>query len=469
MKKFHYSFITVLLGLTMSLAACGGSGDSGEDALPDDSGGSNEAASSDNGNGGEASEEENNDDTVDTGEVETSVEATGDEDTVLEFWIHQTGEDETNAYIERIDAFNEEHDNIHVEAEVIIDDGASAYSDSINAALVAGNLPDVMAIDGPYISSFADAGVIQPVDDYIDEETKDEYVNSIIEQGTYQDELYSLGAMEASVMLFYNKDILEEEGIEPASSLDEAWTWDELMENSKQLTTDDRYGLNLFMNEGVGEWMTFMGAPLLWSNGGALIADDGSTSDGYLNSPESIEAFEYVESLFEEGVVSESPSQTQFEEEEAALALGGPWIAISAEEAGLNWGMMPYPYVGEQVSPSGSMAYAVTSNAENPEAAAELMTWMTNEESSTAVAEVTGMPPGNANAFESMEKFDEEPWSIMKEQVLETAKARPTTPAYPVVTDAFAQTFHAAVLGEDIEEIADQQVSRVERELRKFD
>ncbi|WP_085507107.1 ABC transporter substrate-binding protein [Thalassobacillus devorans] len=452
MKKFTYVFLGLML--LLALAACSnGSG----------------GAESDGGNAGnEESGGSETSDTVETGEVDTSVEATGDEDVVLEFWIHQTGEDETNAYIELIDGFNKEHEDIHVNAEVIIDDGASAYSDSINAALVAGNLPDVMAIDGPYLSSFADAGVIQPIDDYVDQETVDQYVDSIIQQGTYQDQLYSLGAMEASVMLYYNKDILEEEGIEPAHSLDEAWSWDELLENSKKLTTEDRYGLNLFMNYGVGEWLTFMGAPLVWSNGGDLISEDGKEVDGYLNSPETLEALNYVKELFAEGVVTESPGEMQFEEGKAALALGGPWIAVSAEEAGINWGMMPYPYKDEKVSPSGSMAYAITTNTENPEEATELMKWMTNEEATIKISEATGMPPAQESAFESMDKFNELPWSVMKEQVIETAHARPSTPAYPVLTDAFAQSFHAAALGEDVESVVEQQVSRVERELKRF-
>ena len=37
---------------------------------------------------------------------------------------------------------------------------------------------------------------------------------SILEQGTYNDKLYALGVMESSVGLYYNKDILEEAGIE---------------------------------------------------------------------------------------------------------------------------------------------------------------------------------------------------------------------------------------------------------------
>ncbi|MBB5175023.1 ABC transporter substrate-binding protein [Texcoconibacillus texcoconensis] len=454
-KKWKMTLPTLAL---LTAVACGG-----EEATETENGEVDE-------NGEETNEETNEgtSDDVETGEADTEVQATGDEDVVLDFWIHQTGEDETNFYIERIDAFNDAHEDIHVDTEIIIDDGASAYSDSINAALVAGELPDVMAIDGPYTASFADADVIQSIDEYISDEDREDFVDSIIQQGTYDGSLYTLGAMEGSVSLFYNKDIFEEEGIDVPTSVDEAWDWDEFKDVAEQLTTDERYGLNKFWNYGIGEYMTFSGAPFVWSNGGALIAEDGSTADGYLNGPEAVEAFEYIQSLFDAGVVSNSPGEMQFEEGNAAMALGGPWIAISAEDADLNWGMMPYPVKDEPVSPSGSMAYGMTTNSEHPEEAYELMAWMTNAESTEGLAEVTGMPPARESAFENMERFEELPWSVMKEQVTETARARPATPAYPVLTDAFAEIYNAASLDQDLQQVADQQVERVERELQRF-
>ncbi|UCZ53898.1 sugar ABC transporter substrate-binding protein [Bacillus shivajii] len=442
-----------MLPMTLSfglLAACGGD-DEGSSAEPEQDG-----------------EGEQPSDVVETGEADQGVEASGDESVMLDMWIHQTGEDETNFYIERIDAFNEAHEDIHVNVEIIIDDGGSSYSDAVNASLVAGNLPDVLALDGPYVASFAEAEILLAVDEYMTDEDRNDFVDSILQQGSYDGQVYSLGAMEASVPLYYNKDIFEEEGIEAPTTIEDAWTWDEFLEVSKQLTTEDRYGLNLFMNYGVGEWLTFMGAPFVWSNGGALISEDGTTSDGYLNSPETVEGLEFVKTLFEEGVVNLTPGEMEFEEGNAAMALGGPWIAVSADDADFEWGMMPYPYSETPVSPSGSMAYGVTSTTEYPEEAFQIMHWMTNEESAKGLSEVTGMPPARISAFDAMDRYDELPWSVIRDQVIGTAQARPQTPAYPVLTDAFAQAFHAAALGEDLEEILDQQVQRVERELRRF-
>lgn len=37
------------------------------------------------------------------------------------------------------------------------------------------------------------------------------YVPSIIQQGSYNNKLYALGAMESSVVLYYNKDMLKKQ------------------------------------------------------------------------------------------------------------------------------------------------------------------------------------------------------------------------------------------------------------------
>ncbi|PYZ93461.1 ABC transporter substrate-binding protein [Salipaludibacillus keqinensis] len=461
MKKMSKWLVPLSMSAAL-LAACGGN-ESGGESLDENN--ANNAGNNQS-NNGESNGEQS--DVVETGEADQGVEATGDESVQLDMWIHQTGEEETDFYIKRIDEFNEAHEDIFVNVEIIIDDGGSSYSDSINAALVAGNLPDILALDGPYVASFAESDIIRSIDEYISVEDLEDFVDSIIQQGSYDGELYSLGAMEASIPLYYNKDIFEEEGIEAPTTIEDAWTWDEFLTVAQDLTTEDRYGLNLFMNYGVGEWLTFMGGPFVWSNNGELISEDGSTSDGYLNSPETVESLEFIKTLFEEGVVSLTPGEMQFEEGNAAMALGGPWIAVSAENADMNWGMMPYPYKEVPKSPSGSMAYGITTLSEHPEEAFQMMHWMTNEESTIGLSEVTGMPPVRESAFNAMDKYDELPWSVMRDQVLETAHARPQTPAYPVLTDAFAQAFHAAALGEDVEETLNQQVERVERELRRF-
>ena len=90
---------------------------------------------------------------------------------------------------------------------------------------MSGDLPDIITVDGPNISAYVSNNIIQPLDGVSDKD-KSVYLDSIIEQGTIDNKLYALGAMESSVGLYYNKDIIEKAGIE-IPSMDDPWTWDE--------------------------------------------------------------------------------------------------------------------------------------------------------------------------------------------------------------------------------------------------
>ena len=60
-------------------------------------------------------------------------------------------------------------------------------------------------LDGPNVAAYAKNQIIQPLAPLTEEE-KNEYLESIIEQGTYDNELYALGVMESSVGLYYNTE-----------------------------------------------------------------------------------------------------------------------------------------------------------------------------------------------------------------------------------------------------------------------
>ena len=78
--------------------------------------------------------------------------------------------------------------------------------------MMAGGLPDVLTVDGPNVAAYAANGIIQPLAE-LSQEEKSVYLESILDQGTYQGKLYALGVMESSVGMYYNKDILEKAGI----------------------------------------------------------------------------------------------------------------------------------------------------------------------------------------------------------------------------------------------------------------
>ena len=184
----------------------------------------------------------------------------------ISMWVH-TIEDtlEGEAYKASVERFNEKYDGTYfADIEFIPrNDSGGGYSDKINASVMSGDLPDVITVDGPNISAYAANGIIQPLAE-LSEEEKSAYLDSILEQGTGDDKLYALGAMESSVGLYYNKAILEEAGIEVPDK-DHPWTFSEFLDILEQLKPimDSKNGYPLDMTFPVGESSIYYYAPFI--------------------------------------------------------------------------------------------------------------------------------------------------------------------------------------------------------------
>lgn len=123
-------------------------------------------------------------------------------------WVHSIEDTpEGQVYRESVDSFNEVYDGKYfADIEFIPrNDSGGGYSEKINSSVLSGGLPDVLTLDDPNVAAYAKNQIIQPLAPLTEEE-KNEYLESIIEQGTYDNELYALGVMESSVGLYYNTE-----------------------------------------------------------------------------------------------------------------------------------------------------------------------------------------------------------------------------------------------------------------------
>ncbi|KHF41570.1 ABC transporter substrate-binding protein [Halalkalibacter okhensis] len=429
MKRFWLSAM-LLVAITILVVGC--------------SSGSDEA-SSDSGNGSDA-----------------------DGDVVnLTLW-HPQG-DTQDAYTEIIEAFNEEYaGQIHADLELVPRGSTYAYEDRISAAATSKTLPDLVALDGPNVANYADAGIIQPIEGLVDD--LDDFVDSIITQGTYDGQLYTLGATESTVALFYNVEMLADAGIEPPKTLEEAWTWDDFYEAAQQLTDKENgiYGVNWTLD--YGEWIIYFTGPTVWSNDGSFIAEDGSTVDGYINSPETIEALEFLQKFTTEGLVNLQPTPTEFEDGNAAMMLMGSWQWAQLQNyPETEWGITYYPKSpnGEQVSPSGDWNWGMSTNTEHVEESAILLNYILNKENVIKIARSDNKPAARISSFEEMTEWDEEPLNVLKDQVLNTAHPRPSTTSYPVLSSRYGQAVQNIFLGGDVKTEIEQVVAEVEADIAR--
>ena len=400
-------------------------------------------------------------------------------ETYISMWVH-TIEDtpEGEAYKESVEAFNEKYDGQYfADVEFIPrNDSGGGYSDKINASVMSGDLPDVITVDGPNVAAYASNNIIQPLADLTDEE-RSAYLDSIIDQGTYNGKLYALGAMESSVGLYYNKDLLEEAGIEVPDA-DHPWTFSEFSEILEQLKPlmEEKNGYPLDMTFPVGETSIYYYAPFIWSNGGDFVSEDGLTVDGIFNSPENASVLEYFRSFVDNGYMSEAPIDKLFESGRAAFKFDGAWEVNTIYESypDINLGVAPYivsdNWDGGRYTPTGSWAYAATSKATDLEAATELVKWMSGVDSGIRLFEKTKNMPSTYEAYESIDLFEEdENYKALYEQLRDYGHPRPHTPVYPQVSTSFQQALESVGLsGKDAQEELDKSVERIDAKLKRY-
>ena len=397
----------------------------------------------------------------------------------ISIWVHSIEDTpEGQSYRESVNKFNEAYNGKYfADIEFIPrNDSGGGYSDKINASVMSGDLPDVITVDGPNISAYAANGIIQPLAELTDDE-KSIYLDSIIEQGTVDGKLYALGAMESSVGLYYNKDILNEAGIE-VPEMGDPWTLSEFKEVLEKLKPimEEKDGYVLDMTFPAGETSIYYYAPFIWSNGGDLVSEDGLTVDGIFNSEKNVEIMQYFRSLVEDGYMSPTPIDKLFESGRAAFKFDGAWEVntIYTSYPDINLGVAPYVvsdnWDGGRYAPTGSWAYAATTETDDIEAATELVKWMSGEASGLLLYDKTKNLPSTYAAYEQIPEFSEdENYKALYTQLRDYGHPRPKTPVYPQVSTSFQQTLeNVALSGFDAKSELDKSVERIDAKLERY-
>lgn len=397
----------------------------------------------------------------------------------LSIWVHSIEDtDEGQCYRESVEAFNEKYNGTYfADIEFIPrNDSGGGYSDKINASVMSGDLPDVLTVDGPNIAAYASNGIIQPLAEMTAQE-KGVYLESIIEQGTYNGKLYALGAMESSVGLYYNKEILKEAGVEVPDA-ENPWTHSEFLDVLEKVkpVVEKKKGYALDMTFPVGEATIYYYAPFFWSNGGDLVDDTGLQVDGVFNAKENVETIQYFKTILGKGYMSKVPVENLFESGRAAFKFDGAWEVntIYNSYPDIKLGVAPYvvgdSWSGGRYTPTGSWAYAASAKTENIEGATELVKWMSGVESGTMLWEQAKCFPSTYQAFDSIDIFKtDENYRALYNQLSSYGHPRPKTPVYPQVSTSFQQVLENCVLtGEEPVTELNQAIEKIDAKLKRY-
>lgn len=407
--------------------------------------------------------------------------ATGEQGTSssneISVWVQYSEESaEGQVMVESIKEFNETNDEGYTAVVEYIPRSGSGggYEDKINAALTTNSLPDVLTLDGPNTAAYANSSIIQPLEDYLT--NKDDFLPSILEQGTYNDQLYSIGFSESGVGFYYNKQMLKEAGVDlnTLPTVDNPWTWEQFNE---LLATLSKHSDGPVLDMGFddhSEWLLYAFSPFVWSAGGDITNEEGTEAVGSFDSKETVSAFEFIQSLVKNEFATITPVEKGFHTGEYPLYMSGSWTMqeLDNEYQDIDYGVMPYPVspdTNELFSPTGSWAYGISSSTDNKEGSGALIEFLTSEQELYDMSMGNTVLPARQSVADRMLEEVGEPMQILIEQNSKTGKARPVLVNYPQVSRAFQESVTESTYHEqnsDIKSLLEIKAQEIEGYLK---
>lgn len=381
---------------------------------------------------------------------------------IVSVWVHKDkSEDEGKVYQAIVDNFNQANIKTASGARVqmTIEFLGANFDTRISAALVTRDLPDIIAVDSSEVASRVHYGIIQGIGDYVSEERVNQYVDSVVDQGTIDGELYTLSAMEAPGGLYYNKTMLKSVGYDEGDfgTVDNPWSWNDVHEAQEKLYAAGKaYQINLHNGFGTDGDMYFY-SPLIYSAGGSFGTDDHVVEA--LTSPESMAGLEQLEQFYgTEGLGSNErwiytgSNDLAFVQGLIPFSIYGPWdirtIKNSYPAFESEYGIMPYPVYEDDngnksdkvAIPCGSFGFGITRDCrdEKMDAAVEALLYLTGKESSEEMYYGIGTFPTNKESLSSIAELSSGPSKVLVDSLNANEYTRPKQVKYPQLRQAFS-------------------------------
>ena len=287
------------------------------------------------------------------------------------------------------------------------------------AAADPSNAPDFIWFAHDKIGLFAEMGIIDPIDDYVDAGTFDKFVPLTSEAGLYNGKHYQIPAYYETLMFMYNKALLDKAPT----------TTDELLELCKSKTSGDHYGFVEQHSTGyyISAWVHAFGAQIL----------NDKVEPG-LDTKEMMDAIDYhkqfVEYMPKDG--EWNTVTTLFLEGKADAIVNGPWFVASAKDAGIDLGVAPLPVVSatnKALTPySGVQGIMVSSACKDKEAAKKVLALLSGKDLSEQLALKNGAAPAQLEAYENPDVQSNEVIMTLK-SCAENAVPMPNVPQMDVM------------------------------------
>ena len=390
--------------------------------------------------------------------------------TELSMWYHGAGNEVESKIINQlVGDFNASQSDWEVNIESFPQE---SYNDSIIAAALAGDLPDIIDVDGPIMPNWAWSGYMQPLP--IDESKFDDFLPGT--KGYWNGKLYSIGLWDAAVALYARQSTLDELGLR-MPTVDNPWTGEEFMAalDAAKASGKFEYAFDLGM-AWTGEWYPYAFSPFLQSFGGDIVdRSTYQTAEGVLNGDDAIAFGNWWQGLFANDLApgtSQSPADrdTAFIDGKYAFQWNGNWAGAATIEAGVDdLVFLPAPDFGNgNIIGAASWQFGISTASENPDGAAAFIEFATQDKYLAAFSDGLGLAPATASAAAMTELYREGgQMEVFFELSNRQGLVRPVTPGYVVQAKVFEKALADIADGADVADALDAAVDEINTDITR--
>lgn len=274
---------------------------------------------------------------------DTNSNSNGKEKVTLSLWHNYTGDDQRAQTMRAIiEQYKKDHPEVELDVQAIPPDG---YRTRLKTVAAANEMPDLFVMwPGVMTKEFQSGNLLQPINELLDskKEWKDGFLPGSFDGFSIGEDIYSAPiALSPTSILYYNKSILEANGLQPPK------TWDDLL-NAVTVLKDKK-----ITPIALGNKAAWLAQSSIFSS----LADRVTGTEWFLKAaaqdgakftdPEFVEALTYLQDLgkagaFQEGFNSIDNTQMEqyFAQGKAAMMIDGGWaltnLAASASKETLE-------------------------------------------------------------------------------------------------------------------------------------
>ncbi len=376
--------------------------------------------------------------------VDAAASAASGDKIQVRFWYGLGGE-LGEVIEEMIKQYNASQDKIEVVG--VFQQSYNGVQEKFQAALVSGDVPELIQIEIHGTPKFASAGALtelQPFIDASDDLNFDDLIPAGLLNQTWDDKIYAMPINRSTPVLYLNKPMFEAAGLEAPK------TWQEFQEVAKKLTTGDGDS-KVYGFLATASWWYF--ESMVWGNGGEIMNED--LSKVTFAEPGAAPLQIWADMIYKDGSARAFTGDQAFAQRNQAFAEGKGAMTFDST-AGLRGILraidgkfeiqtvfVPHMEGFTTSVPTGGAAAGIPAAVadDKKQAAWEFIKWWISTDQNAYWSSQTGYWPVRYSSVEKLraEKYYEQnPAFETTIKQLEFAKAAPSTPYWPVISKEIA-------------------------------